>query len=308
VKSNSRDFLEEPKEPDVTLRGPILVGTDLTDAADEALRAGVELARALKSRLVVCHVVPELWPQGSLFDQFRRANRHTRESVLADARLAVQSRLDAVFTDLNADDVDIVLETGTPHAGLLRQAEQIGAGVVVVWPGSAATDVVRHAATVVMVARRSGRGPVVGASDFSNPSLPALHAAAVEARRRGAPLHLLHAFDIAPFAARRQPAAAMPYLQGKSWIALEGLDELQTIAKGRLEETLRETGLPGETVIVSGSATDVIVQYAESVAAELVVVGTHGRSGLKLLTLGSTAAWVVDRAPCSVLVVRLDTH
>ena len=293
---------------DVSLRGPVLVGTDLTDAAEEALRAGAELAVALESRLVVCHVVPELWPEGSLFDQFRKANRHARDSVLADARLAVRAQVGSVVTDRDADGVDVVLETGTPHVGLLRQAEQTGAGVVVVWPGPAATEVVRHAATAVLVARRSPRGPVVGASDFSDPSLPALHMATVEARRRGASLHLLHAFDIAPFGERRPPAAAMPYLQGKSWIALEGLDELQTMAKRRLDETLRESGLPGESVIVSGSATEVIVGYAESVAAELVVVGTHGRSGFKLLTLGSTAAWVVDRAPCSVLVVRLDTH
>ncbi len=296
------------KGRDVSLRGPVLVGTDLTEAAEAALRAGAELAGALKSRLVVCHVVPELWPEGSLFDQFRKANRHARDSVLADARLAVRAQVGSVVTDPDVDGVDIVLETGTPHVGLLRQAEQAGAGVVVVWPGSAATEVVRHAATAVLVARRSPSGPVVGASDFSDPSLPALHLATVEARRRGAPLHLLHAFDIAPFGERRPPATAMPYLQGKSWIALEGLDELQTMAKRRLDETLRESGLPGESVIVSGSATDVIVRYAESVAAELVVVGTHGRSGFKLLTLGSTAAWVVDRAPCSVLVVRLDTH
>ena len=290
------------------LRGPVLVGTDLTDAADEALRAGAELARALKSRLVVCHVVPELVPEGSLFDQFRTTNRHARESVLANARLAVQAQLNSVLTDPHAGGVDIVLETGTPHVGLLRQAEQTSAGVMVVWPGAAATDVVRHASTVVLVARRSPRGPVVGASDFSDPSLPALRLAAIEARRRHAPLHLLHAFDIAPFAERRPPAAAVPYLQGKSWIALEGLDELQARAKRRLEEALHESGLLGETVISPGSATEVIVRYAESVAAELVVVGTQGRSGLKLLTLGSTAAWVIDRAPCSVLVVRLDTY
>ena len=234
------------------LRGPVLVGTDLTDAAEEALRAGAEFARALESRLVVCHVIPDLLPEGSLFDQFRRTNRHARDSVLASARLAVQAQLDSVLTDPHDGDVDIVLETGTPHVGLLRQAEQTSAGVIVVSPGAAATDVVRHAATIVLVARRSPRGPVVGASDFSDPSLPALRMAAVEAQRRRAPLHLLHAFDIAPFAERRPPAAAVPYLQGKSWIALEGLDELQTSAKRRLEKTLHESGLLGETVIVPG--------------------------------------------------------
>ena len=154
----------------------------------------------------------------------------------------------------------------------------------------------------------SPRGPVVGATDFSDPSLPALHVAAQEARRRGAPLHLLHALDIAPFADRHPPAAAMPYLEGKSWIALEGLDELRIRAKARLDETLQETGLPGETALAAGSANEVIVRYAESVQAALVVVGTHGRSGFTRLMLGSTAGWVIERAPCSVLVVRLPPH
>ena len=288
------------------LQGPVLVGTDLTDAAEDALRAGAELARALESRLVVCHVIPELLPDGSLFDEFRTANLQAHDSILARARRAVQEHLDAVLTGSDADGVDVVLETGTPHVGLLRQAERVGAGVLVIWPGPAATDVVRHAATTVLVVRRSPRGPVVGASDFSDPSLPALRAAADEARRRGAPLHFLHALDIAPFAERRPPAAAMPYLQDKSWVALEGLDELRARAKRRLEEALHHSGLPGETALVPGSATEVIVRYAESVGAELVVVGTHGRSDFKLLTLGSTAAWVIEHAPCSVMVVRLD--
>jgi universal stress protein E len=289
------------------LRGPVLVGTDLTEAAGEALRAGAELARGLESRLVVCHVIPELLPDGSLFDEFRRRNLQAHDSILANARLAVQTQLETVLGDPSGDGVDVVLETGTPHVGLLRQAEQTGAGIVVVWPGSAATDVVRHAATAVLVARPSRDGPVVGATDFSDPSLPALDVAAGEARRRGARLHLLHVFDIAPFAERRPPVAAMPYLEGKSWIALEGLDELRTMAQRRLEESLHQSGLPGKAVVVPGSAAEAIVQYAESVGAELAVVGTHGRSGLKRLTLGSTAASVIDRAPCSVLVVRLAT-
>src|SRR6185503_540727 len=80
---------------------------------------------------------------------------------------------------------------------------------------------------------REQHGPVVGATDFSDPSLPALEVAASGARRRGARLHLLHAFDLDVFAEHRAPATAMPYLQGKSWIALEDLDELRTIATRR---------------------------------------------------------------------------
>ena len=90
------------------LRGPVLVGTDLTKAAGDALRAGAELARALESRLVVCHVIPELLPDGSLFDEFRRANLHAHDSILANARQAVQTQLESVFRDRDADGVEVI--------------------------------------------------------------------------------------------------------------------------------------------------------------------------------------------------------
>jgi nucleotide-binding universal stress UspA family protein len=288
----------------MTLRGPVLVGTDLSPAADEALRQGARLTRELASTLLVCHVVPELIPDGSVFTEVRRANLDIQGSVLAKARAAVQQHVDTVLgADYGA--VDIILESGTPHVGLLRQADETRAGVVVAGPGSTVLNVVRHASTPVLIARRSPRGPVVGATDFSDRSLPALHAAAAEARRRRSALHLLHAFEIGLFTLGGAPAAAMPYLADSSSIALEGVDHLRTLAKQRLDATLRDVDLPGATVIIAGSAENVIVQYAESVGAELVVVGTHGRSGLARLTLGSTAASVIESAPCAVLVVRL---
>jgi nucleotide-binding universal stress UspA family protein len=288
----------------MTLRGPVLVGVDLSPGSDEALRQGARLATDLASKLFVCHVVPELIPDGSVFTEFRRANLDVEGSLLAKARDAVEHQVNTV---LSADTpVEVILESGTPHVGLLTQADATGAGVVVAAPGSETLDVVRHASTAVLIARRSSHGPVVAATDFSDPSLPALHTAAAEARRRGSALHLLHAFDSGVFTLGHAPAAAMPYLAGSSLIALEGLDHLRTLAKQRLDETLRELDQPGDTTVISGFARDVIVQYAESVNAELIVVGTHGRSGLGRLTLGSTAASVIDLAPCTVLVVRLN--
>ena len=289
------------------LRGPVLVGTDLSPAADEALRQGARLATELASKLFVCHVVPELIPDGSVFTEFRRANVNVEHSVVAKARAAVEQQVNAVLSGDNTA-VEVTLESGTPHVGLLTHADQTGAGVVVAGPGSVALDVVRHASTPVLIARPSPRGPVVGATDFSDPSLPALRTAAAEARRRGSALHLLHAFDVGLFTLGRAPAAAMPYLAGSSPIALEGLDNLRVVAKQRLEQTFREADLPGDTAVTAGFAKDVIVKYAESVHAELIVVGTHGRSGLARLTLGSTAASVIESAPCSVLVVRLSVR
>jgi nucleotide-binding universal stress UspA family protein len=288
----------------MTLAGPVLVGTDLSSAAEEPLRQAAELANALHSRLLVCHVIPELLPDLALFAPYKSTQGEIERSVQGEAREAVQQQIDAVIASTRSS-AGIVLESGTPPAGLLSAAEETHAGLIVVGPGRAALEVVRHASSAVLVARSSPPGPVVGATDFSDPSLPALQAAASEARRRAAPLHLLHAWDLNVFTERRAPATAMPYLRGKSWIALDGLDELQEVARRSLEESLRDAGVPGEVAIVSGSAGDVIVRYAETVSAGLIVVGTHGRSGFKRLALGSTAAAVIEQAPCSVLVVRL---
>ena len=80
---------------------------------------------------------------------------------------------------------------------------------------------------------------------------------------------------------------------------------LSAAAKLRLQDALTQFVLEGETTVLSGRAEAAIVSYAETVGAELVVVGTHGRSGFARITLGSTAAAVIDSAPCSVLVVRV---
>ena len=288
----------------MTLHGPVLIGTDLSAESDEALRQGAKLAAELSSPLFVCHVVPELLPDGSIFNEFRRANLAVGDSVLGKAREAVDQQVNTVL-GAGAVAAEVILDSGTPHVGLLRQAEKTGARVLVTIPGPGALDVVRHATVPVLIARPSPQGPLVAATDFSDVLLPAIHAAAAEAKRRGAPLHLLHAFDAGLFAVGHASAQAMPYLLGSSPFALEGMDTLEAVAKKRLDETLAGIDTRGTTAVVVGSPTRVIVKYAESVGAGLIVVGTRGRSGLARLTLGSTAAGVIESAPCSVLVVRL---
>lgn len=291
----------------MTLHGPVLVATDLSEQAEEALRQGARLANDLGDKLIVCHVIPELVPDDALFADFKGIHGGLQQTVHGKAREAIQEQMDRVLGVTPQADSDVVLESGTPHVGLLLQAERTGAGVVVVGPGNVGVNIARHTAGAVLVARKSPRGPVVAATDFSVPSLPGLEIAAAEARRSTSPLHLLHAFDIGLFAlgADHAPEASLPYLAGDSPIALEGLDDLRTRAKERLQQMLQQSGMQGEAVVVAGSAAHAIVRYAESVAAGLVVVGTHGRSGLQRLTLGSTAAAVIESAPCSVLVFRL---
>ena len=82
-------------------------------------------------------------------------------------------------------------------------------------------------------------------------------------------------------------------------------DELRADALTRLQACLRRFHAEGERQVVDGLAAPAIVKVARELPAELVVVGTRGRTGLSRLTLGSVAEAVLSSAPCSVLVVRL---
>jgi nucleotide-binding universal stress UspA family protein len=63
-------------------------------------------------------------------------------------------------------------------------------------------------------------------------------------------------------------------------------------------------GVAVETRHMSGSPPRVIIQMAKEISADLVVMGTHGRTGISHVLLGSVAEEVVRRAPCPVLIVR----
>jgi nucleotide-binding universal stress UspA family protein len=73
------------------------------------------------------------------------------------------------------------------------------------------------------------------------------------------------------------------------------LDEL--VARGR------DAGVQCLTAIPQGAAADEIVTHANRIGAELIVTGTHGRTGLRKVLLGSVAEQVVRKATCPVMVV-----
>jgi nucleotide-binding universal stress UspA family protein len=286
----------------MNLKGPVLVGIDLTAASAEALRQAHRLAVDLSSRLIVCHVLPEFPSVRMLFPQLAGTDAGAAEALTRKARAAVEHEV-ATIVGLQPSEWQLVIDTGTPHSGLLIQAAAVDAGVIVTGPGHVADQVMRHASVPVLVARPSPTGDVIGATDLSDSSLPALDTAAAEARRRKARLRLVHVVDIGRYAFAGAVAGSFTYLGGTP--ALEAIDQLRADAQARLQQKLAATGVEGEAVAVAGAAATMILDLAESSRAQLVVVGTHGRSGLSRLTMGSTAAAIVRSAPCSVLVVRL---
>ena len=76
----------------------------------------------------------------------------------------------------------------------------------------------------------------------------------------------------------------------------------------RAAERLRRPGMPVEVVTRQGNPASTIVEEAAEWNADLIVLGSYGRTGLKVLLLGSVARAVVTHAPCSVEVVRNRQH
>jgi nucleotide-binding universal stress UspA family protein len=132
--------------------------------------------------------------------------------------------------------------------------------------------------------------------DFSDVSRHALAHAAALARAHGAELTVLHVAPVMPVGTAFPPLAvsAMAFTPR----IREGLrDELRAFAPADL------AGLAPRFVVRDGPVVPEIVAEARAGAADLVVVGTHGRRGVERLVLGSVAGKLLHRAPCPVLVV-----
>ncbi len=289
------------------IKGPILAAMDLDKGSDDLLRQADALARSYNVKLSVCHVLPEIFAVRPLFPQLHLDDALRLYDLEAAVRDALLKRIRTV-TSREPPQIEIEIEQGTIHAGILRAADNIGAGVVVVGGkvdhrglhvlGGAAEHVVRYAPCPVLVARPSPAGKVLVATDFSDPALRAVEAGAAEARRRKADLTIIHAIDLTPV---MSPFYGEFY--GVPPLVLSG--EMRRIWQQRLDESVHRFKAKGGGLLRDGPATPAILSAASELPAQLLVVGTHGRTGLSRFALGSVAEAVVRAAPCSVLTIRL---
>ncbi|MGE0462140.1 MAG: universal stress protein [Vicinamibacterales bacterium] len=286
----------------MAISGPVLVATSLSEADDELLRQGHGMAAGIRAPLVVCHVLPEAYRVRVLFPQFAGIDASVQEPLERKAREVVRARVVDVLGAVA--DATIELESGSPHAAIIEVAERTGAGLIVVGPGHTAHRVARAATCPVLIARPSPTGGgVLAATDFSDPSLPAVRIAADEARRRGVALRLVHSteLDSAIAMASAGLAGGIPL----SPIPEDTAREIANEARERLLEMMTETGATGDVVVLSERPGAGIIAVAEEMPAAVIVVGTRGRSGVPRLLMGSVAEEVLGRAPCSVMVVPL---
>jgi nucleotide-binding universal stress UspA family protein len=229
-----------------------------------------------------------------------------RVSELVQARVTEQ-------TGRSAESFRLVVDAGKPEAGILEAAAAWNADLIVIGSrgdtglsrillGAVSERVVRYAPCSVLVARPcSKQGTVLSATDLSDASFPAIKAGAAQARLRGAALVVLHNVDFWP----------LPVSSVTGGLAAAGfptdprvLEEQRSGALQKLQRILADLRIDATCRITHGPPEAEIIRAADELEPELLVIATHGRTGLSRLALGSVAERVVETANCSVLVVR----
>ena len=143
---------------------------------------------------------------------------------------------------------------------------------------------------------------VVVPYDFSEHARAALHEAAKLSSRLGADLHLVHVVQspmyLYSFAYAGEAAAVSPPID---------MTEIREDALKSLREVASELDFGGnvESHVLEGvNIADAVRTTAEHLGADLIVMGTHGRTGLAHVFLGSVAERTLRTAPCPVLTVQ----
>lgn len=276
----------------------VVLAYDGSPSSDSALQVAVETARDRSVPLALVTAV-DVDPAIPLpFAHLPRATAEAVAGALAKAAAALGGT-DRVVSTVSVgspaavvlgslDDGDLAVLGSHSHSAL-------GRALI----GSTSRAVATHADVPVLVVRpgaaagvASSAGPVVVGVDGSETSVAATRFAAHEAERRGAELRAVMAVP----APHDEPGQVV----GPDHPRLQAAEAALAESVAGLREDHPDVHLV--PLVVQGSASDALLHHAHG--ASLLVVGSRGLGGLRSVVLGSVGRHVLDRATCSVAVVR----
>ena len=287
----------------------ILVATDFSDTANAGLDWAIELAIPLGARIELIHAL--LVP--SRATDFVPSPPDFTEAL----QEAASGRLNEITDRVKEMGIEVTaeLKLGVPSQVILDSAVDKGADLIVIGTrglsglrhlllGSTAERVVQHAECPVLTVhpgdtdKHRAMNTILVPTDFSRDAETAYFAAiSLLGPEPTAKIVLLHVYHL--------PYEYTAY--GTIPTSLHYFKDVEGAAQDRLAslaDELRQQGFNVEALAREGFPPEVILDEAEAANADLIAMGTHGRTGLAHLVLGSTAERVVQRADCPVLTVR----
>ncbi len=278
----------------------ILVGFDGSESGENALLQAFRLANDEKCWITVTTVVPEYKGELDLtgVSDIRKLLIRPGEDLLSKAT-ALAKREGAL--------IKTVLEEGEIFERIVDLAEAENCGIIVMGKrgmstferalvGSVTARVIGHSQRDVLVVPESaniGWKRILLATDGSKHSLSATEKAIDLAKSYGGTLAAISVVDVPDELYAEAPAV---------------VDELIRKAKGYAEKVgnmARAAGVEVKIQVREGESHEAITKLARDESADLIVMGSHGRTGLKRLLMGSVTEKVIGHAPCPVLVVKV---
>jgi nucleotide-binding universal stress UspA family protein len=287
----------------------ILVAVDSEGLAANAAVLGFQLADRLSSKLDLIHAVgipAPLWPG---IGELELTEMHA--TALAAARAKTLAALGPELRDAGVGarlDELLRVAPGHPAKVILERLEEFGSDLLILGPhaspslfdfGSTARAILSRVATPVWIQEQpvSPVRSILVPVDFSQNSRKAVQYAHALARRLGASLRMLHCYEPPGFAYTSGDAAA-----GPTYV----VEEERRAVQAELERwsSASEWGsLPIESSFVDGAPVKTILTLAEQ--HDLIVMGTHGRTGLARFLIGSVAYGVLKQSRKPVLVIPI---
>jgi nucleotide-binding universal stress UspA family protein len=287
----------------------IIVGHDLGVDGEVALRSAAALAHRCGAALRLVHVVEPL-------DAYQRIS-HPLTSPFTVEEIAQKTgaklRALAGGPDLARLQAEYEVRRGKPFVELIIAARAWSADLIVVggssrteepFLGSTSERILRKALVPVMVAKKPltfEAKTFLVPTDFSACAKKAAEGALMLAKSFSARVIFFHALDLAP-----SYSVAYAHELGVSvLIPPPAPEEIEPEWEAFLSG-LPLTNVDWEKSSEEGQAATAIVHQAEHVRADMIAIGTHGRSGLPHVLLGSVAEKVVRAASCPVLTIKPD--
>ena len=293
----------------------ILIPTDGSDEAEYAAQYGLAFAAVSGATVHVLSVVDE-----SLYPRTAVLSDDLIEQGLEEARREASEAVERIAA-MAPEGVDCVTETrkGVPAALVTDYADEQGVDLVVMGThgrtglrryiiGSVTEQVVRTADVPVLTVRKPEGATVEGRPDIdrvlvptdgSDESMAAVDHAIDIAERYGATVHGLYVVDQRALSSYYEAGPLMGDL-------LETLTEVGEDATEAVRERAEARGVAAETEVRQGLPASAIREYADDNDVDLVVMGTHGRTGVERYLLGSVTERVVRTSDVPVLTTHTE--
>lgn len=287
----------------------ILVGIDYSSNSKNALQEAARIANWNNTALCCLHVIEE-----EIIDSFRDTESFDEPAVLQAALTRLEEYVAEVLGA--GREIHCRVEIGHAFKELVSAINASGSRLLVLGShglgksdpkrtGTFASRCVRKAPVDVLLVRERQSDPfsnIVACIDFSENSIRSAYRAAEIASQDKSALELLHIYR-SPIAAAADVGGFGPMLPPTD--NTEIIAGLRDRLEGIADEIGSECGIEIRTKVVERAGVGGgITDYLDQVNADLAVMGTRGRTGLKRLLLGTTAERVVHDSRCSTLAVK----